>query len=182
MHASPARQAGPTGSETMSIGLLSNIGGSVAGTSLAQLRGSDADRAQQEHSAANSRPKATRRPNWHPASARPTATNIKRPSATRTAGKFGSFAAARQPRSRKRRAARRRTASKTPPAKAATCSICPGDCVLPPRDDAPRRHVGSDAPRPRFVPAELGNEVFLVFFEKPRTIESSTTNLIGSPL
>ena len=35
----------------MSIGLLSNIGGSVAGTSLAQLRGSDADRAQQEGNA-----------------------------------------------------------------------------------------------------------------------------------
>ncbi len=35
----------------MSIGLLSNIGGSVAGTSLAQLRGSDVDRGQQETSA-----------------------------------------------------------------------------------------------------------------------------------
>jgi hypothetical protein len=35
----------------MSIGFLSNIGGSVAGTSLAQLRGSDADRAQQESNA-----------------------------------------------------------------------------------------------------------------------------------
>jgi hypothetical protein len=34
----------------MSIGLLSNIGGSVAGTSLAQVRGSDADRGQQEQS------------------------------------------------------------------------------------------------------------------------------------
>ncbi len=32
----------------MSIGLLSNIGGSAAGTSLAQTRGSDVDRAQQE--------------------------------------------------------------------------------------------------------------------------------------
>jgi hypothetical protein len=35
----------------MSIGFLSNIGGSVAGTSLAQLRGSDVDRAQQETNA-----------------------------------------------------------------------------------------------------------------------------------
>jgi hypothetical protein len=35
----------------MSIGFLSTIGGSVAGTSLAQLRGSDLDRAQQESSA-----------------------------------------------------------------------------------------------------------------------------------
>lgn len=35
----------------MSIGLLSNIGGSVAGSSLAQVRGSDADRAPQEQSA-----------------------------------------------------------------------------------------------------------------------------------
>jgi len=35
----------------MSIGFLSNIGGSVAGTSLAQLRGADADRAQQDSSA-----------------------------------------------------------------------------------------------------------------------------------
>ncbi len=35
----------------MSIGFLSNIGGSVAGTSLAQLRGSDADRAQQDSNA-----------------------------------------------------------------------------------------------------------------------------------
>ena len=34
----------------MSIG-LSNIGGSVAGTSLSQLRGSDVDRAQQENNA-----------------------------------------------------------------------------------------------------------------------------------
>jgi len=39
----------------MSIGLLSNIGGSVAGTSLAQLRGSDADRAQQDRSTAELR-------------------------------------------------------------------------------------------------------------------------------
>jgi hypothetical protein len=35
----------------MSIGFLSNIGGSVAGTSLAQIRGTDADRAQQETNA-----------------------------------------------------------------------------------------------------------------------------------
>ncbi len=35
----------------MSIGLLSNIGGSVAGSSLAQVRGSDTDRAQQEQGA-----------------------------------------------------------------------------------------------------------------------------------
>jgi len=35
----------------MSIGLLSNIGGSVAGSSLAQVRGADVDRAQQEHGA-----------------------------------------------------------------------------------------------------------------------------------
>jgi hypothetical protein len=35
----------------MSIGLLSNIGGSVAGSSLAQIRGSDVDRAQQEQTA-----------------------------------------------------------------------------------------------------------------------------------
>jgi hypothetical protein len=35
----------------MSIGLLSNIGGSAAGTSLAQLRGSDTDRAQQDTTA-----------------------------------------------------------------------------------------------------------------------------------
>jgi hypothetical protein len=35
----------------MSIGFLSSIGGSVAGTSLAQLRGADVDRAQQESSA-----------------------------------------------------------------------------------------------------------------------------------
>ena len=35
----------------MSIGLLSNIGGSVAGTSLAQVRGSDVDRAQQDSNA-----------------------------------------------------------------------------------------------------------------------------------
>jgi hypothetical protein len=34
----------------MSIGLLSNIGGSVAGTSLAQVRGSDVDRSQQDQS------------------------------------------------------------------------------------------------------------------------------------
>ncbi len=39
----------------MSIGLLSNIGGSVAGTSLAQLRGSDVDRAQQDRGAAELR-------------------------------------------------------------------------------------------------------------------------------
>jgi hypothetical protein len=35
----------------MSIGFLSSIGGSVAGTSLAQVRGSDVDRAQQDSSA-----------------------------------------------------------------------------------------------------------------------------------
>ena len=35
----------------MSIGLLSNIGGSAAGAPFAQLRGSDVDRAQQESSA-----------------------------------------------------------------------------------------------------------------------------------
>jgi hypothetical protein len=35
----------------MSIGPMSSIGGSVAGTSLAQTRGSDTDRVQQESSA-----------------------------------------------------------------------------------------------------------------------------------
>jgi hypothetical protein len=35
----------------MSVGPLSSIAGSVAGTSLAQTRGSDVDRAQQESSA-----------------------------------------------------------------------------------------------------------------------------------
>jgi hypothetical protein len=35
----------------MSVGFLSNIGSSVAGTSLAQVRGSDVDRAQQESNA-----------------------------------------------------------------------------------------------------------------------------------
>jgi hypothetical protein len=35
----------------MNVGFLSNIGGSVAGTSLAQLRGSDVDRSQQDSNA-----------------------------------------------------------------------------------------------------------------------------------
>ncbi len=106
----------------MSIGPMTSIGGSVAGTALAQTRGSNVDRAQQESSARELRTKANRRPSWPPASARPTATTTRPPTATPTAGEYGSFGGGKPQRTA---AATSRTARRprTPPDRAAACSI-----------------------------------------------------------
>ena len=95
--------------EPMSIGPMTSIAGSVAGTALAQTRGSDIDRASRRAARGSFAPKANRRPSWPPASARPTATTTRPPTATPTAGDCGSFAGGKASRGRRQRRAARRS-------------------------------------------------------------------------
>ena len=114
----------------MSIGLLSNIGGSVAGSSLAQVRGSDADRASRNNPPASCRQGAEKA---ELAAGVGQTDGDDHQTADRDADGRQVWQLRRARRSASRmmtpRRRRRKLASKIPPDKAATCSICPGEDI-----------------------------------------------------